>query len=45
MPTEAVTDGYKISDFKVKITDIDTYVEGTLKDGGIAPAKARVNTI
>lgn len=45
VPTEAVTDGYKISGFKVKIKDSDTYLSGTLKDGGIAPAKAKVNTI
>ena len=45
VPTEAVTDGYKISGFKVKIKDSDTYVNGTLKGDGIAPAKAKVNTI
>lgn len=45
VPTEAVTNGYKISKFKVKIKDSKTDVEGTLEDNGIAPAKAKVNII
>lgn len=45
VPTKAVTNGYKISGFKVKIKDSNTYVGGTLKDGGIEPLAGKINTI
>ncbi len=45
VPTEAVTDGYNILDFKLKIKDTNTYKESKLDNGGMAPAKAKVNTI